>query len=106
MTKPDQKPEDLDMEILVNSVMAAQNACNAATAALKNVLRKRAGTPSGGEPTREVPPTFMARARRMVNTDTPEENQNAGQTAAGVSGGNGGSDGHERGEGDGPQDKA
>jgi hypothetical protein len=103
MTKPDQKPEDLDMEILVNSVMAAQNACNAATAALKNVLRKRAGVPSGGAPTRDVPPTFMAKATRMVNTDTPEENQNAGQTAAR---GDGGSDGRERGEGDGPQDQA
>lgn len=104
MTKPDTKPEDLDMEILVNSVMAAQNACNAATAALKNVLRKRAGVPSGGAPTRDVPPTFMARATRMVhNTDTPEENQDAGQTA-GVAGGDGGSDGHKRGEGDGSQD--
>jgi hypothetical protein len=99
-----QTSEDMDMEILVNSVMAAQNACNAASAALRSLLRKRAGAASGGAPAREVPPTFMAKARHMVhNTDTPEGDNNAGQAATG---GDGGGDGHEREQSDGAEDKA
>lgn len=97
MTKPE---SDLDMEILVNSVMAAQSAVNAASAALRNVLRKRAGGPSGGTSERPVPATFMAKATRMVHNepDTPEENANAGQT------GDGGRNGHGRQDGNGSQD--
>lgn len=103
MTQRMNKPEpDLDMEILVNSIMAAQNAVNAASAALRNVLRKRAGGPSGGTSERQVPPTFMARARRMVHEpDTPEEKTDAGQQAR-----DGGSNGHGREAGDGGQNHA
>lgn len=95
MNKPDPKPDDLDIEILVNAVMAAQNACNAASAALRSFLRKRAGATPGGASERSVPPTFMARATRMVHpTDTPEGESNAGQGAEGAAtGGDGGRDG-------------
>jgi hypothetical protein len=104
MNKPEQKPEDLDIEILVNAVMAAQNACNAASAALRSFLRKRAGVTPGGAPERSVPPTFMARATRMVHqTDTPEGEQNAGQEASG--GGDGGRDGLRRESSEGGQDE-
>lgn len=91
MNKPEEKkPEtDIDLEILVNSVMSAQHACNAASAALRSFLRKRASGPSGGTPERPVPATFMAKATKMVHTtDTTEETTDDGQTAR-DGGGNG-----------------
>lgn len=102
MNKPEQKkPEtDIEIEILVNAVMSAQHACNAASAALRSFLRKRAGGPSGGSPERPVPPTFMAKATKMVHsTDTPEESTDDGQRDR-----DGGGDGQGREDGDGSQD--
>lgn len=109
MNKPEQRPEsDLDIEILVNSVLAAKNAVNAAEAALRNYLRKRAGVSTGGAPERKVPTTFMARATKMVHTeptDTPEEIDNAGQDASDGRR-DGGGDGQRRQQSVGSQDEA
>lgn len=107
MNKMQEKPEaDIDIEILVNAVMAAKSAANAAEAALRSFLRKRAGVSSGGSSERKVPPTFMARATRMVHdhTDTPEGDSNAGQAASEGGSGDGGGNGHERQPSDGSQD--
>jgi hypothetical protein len=79
--KNNEPERDLDLEILVNSVVAAKSAANAAEAAMRNWLKKRTAGPSGGASGRPVPPTFMARATRMVHHDSPEERDDAGQTA-------------------------
>lgn len=100
-----QTESDIDIEILVNAVMAAKNSANAAEAALRSFLRKRAGVSSGGASGRQVPPTFMARATRMVHTnqpDTPEGESNAGQSEG--SSGDGGGHGYGREPGDGGED--
>lgn len=102
-----QPESDIDIEILVNAVMAAKNSANAAEAALRSFLRKRAGVSSGGASERQVRPTFMARATKMVHTnqpDTPEGESNAGQNEG--SSGDGGGLRREREPGDGGEDEA
>lgn len=102
MNKPTDKPEqDIDLEILVNAVVAAKSAANAAEAALRNFLKKRMGASPGEATARNVPHTFMAKATKMVH-DIPEgDDANAGQTA-----GDGGGERRERQGGDGGEDNA
>lgn len=66
------EPEhDLELELLLNTALAARHAANACAAAVQLYVRKQKG-PSGQEQTSH--PTFMAKMERAVHTAAEVEN--------------------------------
>jgi hypothetical protein len=96
----DQKPEaDFELEGLINAVLAAKHATNAAAAALQVYLKKQRGGGSGEPSVRPVRPTFMSKARNMVHEsktgdeDVATEEQSGGDDKPDSGGSNPGGNG-------------
>jgi hypothetical protein len=95
----DQKPEaDFELEGLINTVLAAKHAANAAAAALQVYLKKQRGGGSGEPSVRPVRPTFMSKARNMVHEsktgdEDATEEQSGGDNRPDSGGSNPGGDG-------------